>query len=153
MTANESLLKYLEALSTSYEELASASSKASDRGAKLSKQLTEEVVAGQREAISLAKQIAADPDHLMTASVSAVTEAAVAAQTRALAFAQMAYQEAVVASTEGRSAAERIAKANQATADAAIELSKSWAAFNPMAELFVRTSESMMQAAGLQPKS
>ena len=53
----------------------------------------------------------------------------------------MAYSETIVASAEGRELAEKIAKANQATADAAIELTKSWAAFNPMAELFVRSME------------
>jgi hypothetical protein len=146
--ANEALQKYLAALGTSFEELASAATKASDRGTKLSKQFSDEVIAAQKEAIKLASKIAADPDHMLTASVSALTEAAVTGQTRALAFAQMAYQEAVSSGTEGRTLTESVAKANQATTDAALELAKSWAAFSPTADFWVKSVEATMKAAG-----
>lgn len=146
--ANEALQKYLAALGSSYEQLASAATKASDRGTKLSKQFSEEVVAAQKEALKLATKIAADPDHLLTASTSAMTEAAVAGQTRALAFAQMAYQEAVSAGSEGRTVTEEVAKANQMTSDAAMELAKSWAAFSPTADFWVKSVEATMKAAG-----
>ncbi len=146
MTANESLKKYLDALGASYELLGTAASSAGDRGVKIGKQFTDELMAGQREALELAKKLAADPASASNTYVSSVTESAVSAQTRALMFAQLAYQEAVSAGSEGREFAEKIAKANQATADAAIELTKSWAAFNPMAELFVRGMESATAA-------
>lgn len=146
MTANESLQKYLEALSANYELLGSAASAASDRGVKFGKVFADEIMAGQKDALALAKRLAADPT-AATASYASITEAAVSAQTRALAFAQLAYTETVTASAEGRDLAEKIAKANQATADAAIELTKSWAAFNPMAELFVRSMEATAAAA------
>ncbi len=150
MPASESLQQYISALSHSYDELAAAVSSASDRGVKLSKQFTEEVVAAQKEAFKLAGKIAADPDHLLTASTAALTEAAVTGQTRAFAFAQMVYQEAVSGGTEARTFSEGFAKANQATSDAALELGKSWAAFTPTADFWVKGMEASMKAAGLK---
>ena len=55
MTANESLQKYLEALSSSYELLGSAASAASDRGVKFGKIFTDEIMACPKDALALAK--------------------------------------------------------------------------------------------------
>jgi hypothetical protein len=146
-TTAAALQRYLQALSESYEVLAEATDKATDRNAKVTKRLSSEVMAGQREVLELAKKLAADPDHVASASFAGVTEAAVAAQSRALAFAQMAYQEATGVSTEAREFAEKLAKANQETTAAAIELSRTWAGLNPFTEVFLKGFEASAQAA------
>ena len=56
--------------------------------------------------------------------------------------------EAVATTTEGRTVAEQVAKANQATTDAAVELAKSWASFSPTADFWVKSVEATMKAAG-----
>jgi len=136
MNASDAAIKYLDALSTSYEVLSDAMTKAGERGFKLSKQVAAEVSVGQREAVQLAKKIAADPDQLMSSAYSGMTEAAVAAQSRAFAFAQVAYQEALGAGGETRDLTEKLTKVNRETAEAAMELSRSWVGGAPMAEMF-----------------
>jgi hypothetical protein len=149
-TSAAALQKYLQALSESYEVLAEASNKANDRGAKIAKQLSTEVQAGQREVLELAKKLSADPEHMASASFAGVTEAAVAAQSRALAFAQLAYAEATGIGSEARDFSEKLAKTNQQTAEAALELSRTWSAMNPFADVFLKSFEASVQAASAQ---
>ena len=146
-TSAEALQRYLQALGNAYDVLADATTKASDRGASVSKRLATEVIAGQKAVIELAKKVSTDPEQFMSASFAGVTEAAVAAQSRALAFAQLAYQEATGASSEAREVAEKVAKANQDAARAAIDLSRTWAGLNPFAEVFLKGFEASVQAA------
>jgi hypothetical protein len=146
-TSAAALQNYLQALSESYEVLAEAANKATDRGAKATKQLSTEVQAGQREVLELAKKLSTDPEHLASASFAGVTEAAVAAQSRALAFAQLAYAEATGMSSEAREFSEKLAKTNQQTAQAALELSRTWTAMNPFADTFLKSFEASVQTA------
>jgi hypothetical protein len=146
-TSSAALQRYLQALSQGYEVLAEATEKATDRNAKITKRMSAEVIAGQREVLELAKKLSADPDHIASVSFAGVTEAAVAAQSRALAFAQLAYQEATGVSSEAREFTEKMTKANQETAEAAIELSRTWAGLNPFAEVFLKGFEASVQAA------
>jgi hypothetical protein len=148
MSSNEALTKYLEALNKSYEVLAEAAVKASERGARVSKQLTNEILAGQRDVFALSKKVAAEPDHFASNSYAGLTEAAVAAQSRALAFAQAAYSEALTAGTESKEFADKLAAANKETAQAANELARSWATLNPLTEIWASNVEAFMKAAG-----
>ena len=146
MSSSDAVTSYLDAVSTSFELLAAAGAKATERGTKVSKKFTDQAMASQREALEFAKKLAADPEHLLSSSYATVTESAVTAQTRALAFAQMVYQEALESSTESRDLAEKLAAANKATADAASELSRTFASMNPMTEFMSRGAESAMEA-------
>jgi hypothetical protein len=121
--------------------------KANERGARVSKQVTAEILAGQREVFALSKKVAAEPEHLSSTSYAGLTEAAVAAQSRALAFAQAAYQEALSASTENKELAEKLAQSNKETAQAASELARSWATLNPLTEMFAGNVEAFMKTA------
>src|SRR5205814_5057986 len=138
--------------SNSYDIIAEAATKASDRGIKVSKQLTDEVMNAQREALSFAKKVAVDPDHFMSSSYIGLTESAVTAQSRALAFAQVAYQEALAAGSETRETAEKLAKVNRETAEAAVELSRGWSSMSPIAEMFFKGMETW-QAAATGPRN
>ena len=146
MSSSEAVTNYLDALGTSFELLAAAGAKASERGTRVSKKFTEQAMASQREALEFAKKLAADPEHLLSSSYSTVTESAVTAQTRALSFAQMVYQEALESSSDSRELSEKLAAANKQTADAATELSKTFASMNPMTEFLSRGAESAMEA-------
>lgn len=146
MTSSEAVTKYLDSLGASFELLAAAGAKSSERGTRVSKKFTDQALASQREAIEFAKKLAADPEHMLSASFSSVTESAVTAQTRALAFAQMVYQEALESSSESRELSEKLAAANKATADAAAELSRSFASMNPMTEYMTNQVETAMAA-------
>ena len=136
VSSQEALQRYVQALSNAYEVLAEATSSSTDRNVKVSRQLSEQVMAGQRDLLELAKKVAADPEHFLSASYSGLTETAIAAQSRALAFAQLAYQEAVAAGAESRDVAEKLTRANRETAEAAADLGRQWGSLNPFAEMF-----------------
>ncbi len=144
---NEAVTKYLDAVGTSFELMAAAGTKASERSARVSKKFAEQTLASQREALSFAKKLAEDPDHMMSASYSSLTESTVQAQTRAISFAQLVYQEALESSAEGRELSEQMVEANKVTAEAATELSRAWASMNPLTEFVMRTAETGMEAA------
>src|SRR5690554_3380698 len=97
--STEAVTRYLDALGTSFELLAAAGTKATERGTRVSRKFADQALASQREAIEFAKKLAEDPDHFLSASYSSLTESTVTAQTRALSFAQMLYQEALESST------------------------------------------------------
>lgn len=145
--AATAMTKYLEAMSTSFEILAEVGAKANERGTRVSKKFTDQAMAAQREALALAKKLADDPDHMLSASYSSLTESAVTAQTRALSFAQMIYQEALESSSEARELGEKLVEANKETAAAAAELSRTWVSMNPFTEFVARGMESGMEAA------
>lgn len=142
--------QYFEALLASYDALARAIEQANERGLGLSRQLLAEVTAAQRQALDLAKQVAADPSD-MAAAYSAIMESAVAAQSQALDFTQTAYKEAVAASGEAREALDSLLSASRTAAEAALELSREWQASNPWADLFQKGMESFTAAASGAP--
>jgi len=145
--AETAVTKYLEAMSTSFEILAEVGSKATERGSRVSKKFSDQALTAQRESLALAKKLAEDPDHMLSASYSSLTESAVTAQTRALSFAQLMYQEALESSSEARELGEKLVEANKETAAAAAELSRTWASMSPFTEFVVRGMESTMEAA------
>lgn len=145
MSNNSQTEQYFEALLASYDALARAIEQANERGLNLSRQLLAEVTAAQRQALDLARQVAADPSDMATA-YSAIMESAVAAQSQALDFTQSAYKEAVAASGEAREALDSLLNASRTAAEAALDLSREWQASNPWAELFQKGIDSFTAA-------
>lgn len=149
--ANEQAQKYFDTLIANYDIFVDAIEKANERGIKVAKELASDVVKGQREALELGKKFAGEPTDYAQ-YYTAVLEATTAAQGRALAFTQNAYQEALAASTDAREVVQQLVEANKATAQAAIEVAKNWAAANPMADMVKKGFEAMQPAAAPKAK-
>lgn len=148
--ANEQAQKYYDSLISSYDILVDAISKANERGIKVAKELATDVAKGQREALELGKKLAGEPTDYAQ-FYTAVLEATTAAQGRALAFTQSAYQEALNASGDARDVVQKLVEANRETAQAAVEVAKNWAAANPMADMMKKGFEATQ--AGAAPKA
>lgn len=146
MASNEYVQKYYDSLIASYDLLVDAVAKANDRGIKVSKQFATDVAKGQREALELGRKLAAEPSDLGQ-FYTAVLEATTAAQGRALAFTQTAYSEALGASGEARETVEKLVKANQDTAKAAVEVARTWTTANPMVDMVKKGYAAMQPAA------
>ena len=144
MATTEPVQKYFDTLLQSYDILVEAVEKANERGAKLSRQFTSEVVKGQRDAIALGKKFASEPTDVGQ-FYTTLLENTTAAQGRAMEFAQAAYQEAVEAGTDARETMTKLAAANQETAKAAIEAARSFAGANPFAEVMQKGFEAFSQ--------
>ena len=146
MTSKSRTDEYFDALLASYDALAKAIEQANERGLTLSRQLLTEATAAQRQAIERARQAAANPAD-MASAYSAVMEAAVAAQSQALAFAQTSYKEALAAGAEAREALDNLLGASRSAAEAALNLSREWQASAPWADLFQKGMASFAGAA------
>ncbi len=144
--ANEQAQKYYDSLISSYDILVDAIAKANERGIKFAKEFATDVAKGQREALELGKKFAGEPTDY-SQFYTAVLEATTAAQGRALAFTQSAYQEAITAGGDAREVVEKLVEANKETAQAAIEVTRSWATANPMADMVKKGFEAMQPAA------
>lgn len=151
MASNEYVQKYYDSLITSYDLLVDAVAKANERGIKVSKQFATDVAKGQREALELGRKLAGEPSDLGQ-FYTAVLEATTAAQGRALAFTQTAYQEALGASGEARETVEKLVKANQDTARAAVEVARTWATVNPVVDMVKKGFEAMQPVAAKPAK-
>ena len=151
MASNEYVQKYYDSLIASYDLLVDAVAKANDRGIKVTKQFASDVAKGQREALELGKKLAGEPSDLGQ-FYTAVLEATTAAQGRALAFTQTAYSEALGASGEARDTVEKLVKANQDTAKAAVEVARTWTTANPMVDMVKKGFEAMQPAAAKTTK-
>jgi hypothetical protein len=136
--------KYFDSLLASYDILVDAVEKAGERGLKVSRQLTTDVIKGQREAIELGRKLASEPTDAGS-FYTALLESATDAQNRALTFAQDAYQEALSAGADARETIEKLVAANQETTLAAVEAARSFAAANPWADALRRGFETLAQ--------
>jgi hypothetical protein len=143
--ANDQIQKYYNSLLASYDVLVDAVTRANERGFSVTKQFASDVARGQREALELGKKLAAEPAD-MNHVYAAVLEATTAAQGRALAFTQAAYQEAVTASGEAREVVQKLVDANKETAQAAVEVARAWATANPVADVVKKSFEAMQPA-------
>ncbi|MEO8538811.1 MAG: hypothetical protein ABI577_03655 [bacterium] len=151
MASNEYMQKYYDSLIASYDVLTDAIAKANDRGMKVTKQFASDVAKGQREALELGKKLAGEPSDIGQ-FYTAVLEATTAAQGRALAFTQTAYQEALGATGEARDVVEKLVKANQDTAKAAVDAARTWTTANPMTDMIKKGFEAMQPAAAKTAK-
>lgn len=146
MAINDQVQKYYDALIETYDVLVDAIEKSNERGIKMSKQFATDVIKGQREALELGRKLAAEPTDFGQ-FYSTVLEATTAAQGRALAFTQAAYQEAIGASTDTREAIQKLVEVNREASSAAVKVAQSWATANPVVETFRRTMETFTPAA------
>jgi hypothetical protein len=146
MTDNEQAKKYYDALIASYDVMTDALNKASEQGIKVSSQIAQDIANGQREALELGKKLATETKDLGEL-YTALVEATTAAQGRALTFAQYTYQEAMESGTQGREYVEKLIEANKETSKAAVELARTWATANPLADMMRKGMEAMSPAA------
>jgi hypothetical protein len=145
MVANEPVQKYYNALVASYDILTDAIAKANERGLKVTKQFSTDVAKGQREALELGRKLATEPTDVGQ-YYTAVLEATTAAQGRALAFTQVAYEEALGAGGETRQTVEKLVEANRETAQAAVEVARKWSTANPVADVLRKNMENFAAA-------
>jgi hypothetical protein len=136
--------RYFDTLIESYDILAQAAKQASTHGIKLGQQLSDDVAAAQREALQVAKNIAADPGDVGKA-YNAMLESTLSAQGRALNFAQLMTQEALDASGETRQALDRLTKANRQTAEAAVAAFRDFASTGGVPEFFKQAMSTWSQ--------
>lgn len=92
---------YLDTLSENHAKFAETMKEGRERARRISEELTAAFVAGQRDLLGLARQIAANPTD-MAASSKAVMDAAAAAQERSLTLGKLVYSEQVEAGAEVR---------------------------------------------------
>jgi L-amino acid N-acyltransferase YncA len=130
MAVSPALQTYLDAVLQGYEVVAEAVARAESLGIQISRQLRNEATIGRYEAQELAAAVAADPEEVLGPDYRALTEAAIATQSRALAFVELAYLQATAASDESRDIAERLSQATSRVAEAAEALSP------PLADLW-----------------
>ena len=145
MSSTDKSEAYFEALIKSYDALALAIEKVSERGGDISKQFRSDLAARQREAIDLARKVAAEPANVAVA-YSAIMEATVSAQSQALEFSQAAYKQTAAADSEAREAVEVLLSASRTAAEAALELSRDWQSSNPWADMFRKNMEAFTAA-------
>ncbi|WP_322818290.1 hypothetical protein [Tepidiforma sp.] len=151
-TATETIQKYYDALIEGYDLLVDAIEKANERGIKVSRQLAADVIAGQREALQLGKKLAAEPTDLGQL-YAGILEATTAAQGRALAFTQVAYQEALASGADARELIKKLAEANRETAAAAVEVARQWATANPFADMMKKGLEAFQPSSTANTKN
>jgi len=152
LAESDPIQKYFDSLLASYDILVEAVEKATDRGIKVSRQLTQDVVQGQREAIELGRKFATQPtdyQQLYSALLSSATEA----QGRALAFTQTAYQEAIAAGADARETVQKLVEANRETARLAMEAARTFATANPWGEAFAKAAETFTRPASAETKA
>jgi hypothetical protein len=145
MASNDQAQKYYDALIESYDILTGAIATAGERGIKITKQFASDVAKGQREALELGRKLSAEPTDIAQ-FYSAVLEATTAAQGRALSFTQVAYQEALGASTDTRDTIQKLVEVNREASKAAVKAVQNWTTANPFAESFKRTMEAFTAA-------
>jgi hypothetical protein len=140
--ANDYAQKYFDALISNYDLITEAITKANERGLKVSQRFATDVAKGQREALELGKKLALSPNDVGQV-YAALIESSTAAQGRALAFTQIAYQEALAAGVDARDTVQKLVEANNETTKAAVEFARAFATSNPFAEVVRQTMEAV----------
>lgn len=143
---------YFAALREGYEVMAGAVKDASARSAQASERLLAEIEAGQRDALALAEKVAANPANAAENYTSAL-ETALAAQDRALAFAQQIYSRAGDTGEEGRATFEKIFSAGRSISEAAVELSRDWMSDSSWSDAWRQGFDAMNAAAAAVPNA
>jgi L-amino acid N-acyltransferase YncA len=119
--------QYLDAIKRGYLLLAEAAERADQLGTTIPQQLANDIEIGRFQASELADAVANDADTMLSPPYLPLTEEAIASQSRALAWVEMAYLDALRAHDEQHELPDDLATVNQDAADAASALSRSWA--------------------------
>jgi len=116
--------KFFDALNNSYDALLGAIESGSERGYRVSKDFLEEARKAQREAVDLAKKLVEAPTDV-AGFYGAIVEATSKAQNRTLELAREWLGELGDTGKEARDAIQKVMKANQAAARAAVDAASS----------------------------
>jgi cellobiose-specific phosphotransferase system component IIA len=116
--------KFFDALNDSYDALLGAIEAGRERGYKVSKDFIEEARKAQREAMDLGKKLVEAPTDV-AGFYGAVVEATSKAQSRTLELAREWLGELGDSGKEARDAMQKVMKANQAAARAAVDAARS----------------------------
>lgn len=119
--------QYLAALKRGYELLAEAAAKAEELGTNLPQRLKNEINIGRWQALELTDALETDAENVLNPPYLPLFTEAIASQSRALAWVEMAFLEASQASEERLELTEELAEVNRDAAAAAASLSHSWA--------------------------
>ena len=123
MPETESQEKLFDALNESYDAIIQAIKAGNERGYRFSKTLIEEVEKGQGEVLELARKWAKAPTDA-PGLLGSVVEAMAKAQGRGLVLARDWLAEVSDSRTEARDAMQRVVSANQAAAQAGVEVAR-----------------------------
>jgi L-amino acid N-acyltransferase YncA len=118
--------RYLQALRDGYVVFEEAIAAAANVGAQIPERLLNETSIGRFQLSELIREFEADPQSLLSPPYAPLTEAAVLSQSRALAFVELWYRDALKESASAPEVQERLARANEAAAGAAGDLSAAW---------------------------
>jgi hypothetical protein len=116
--------KFFNALNESYDALLGAIEAGSERGYRVSKDFVEEARKAQREAVDLGKKLVEAPTDV-AGFYGAVVEASSKAQSRTLELAREWLGELGDSGKDARDAIQKLMKANQAAARAAVDAARS----------------------------
>ena len=116
--------KFFSALNESYDALLGAIETGSERGYRVSKDFVEEARKAQRETVDLGKKLVEAPTDV-AGFYGAVVEATSKAQSRTLELAREWLGELGDSGKEARDAIQKVMKANQAAARAAVDAARS----------------------------
>lgn len=141
---NAPLNRYFEAINASYDALVETAESGTKHGSAVWARLLEDSRAAQREALTFSEQVFEKPADPQTYSV--VLQAAMKSQERALAFAKVLFEEASSTGAETRNGLERVFAANRTAAEAAAELTRSFAGDGSFVEAWRKSVEAMTAA-------
>lgn len=99
--AAQALNNYLDALASGHEQLAASLKCGRARAQRVTEEVSEILVAGQRDALAIARQLCDQPGDLR-ATAKLVMDAVTAAQERALKFGKLVYEEQAEAGSEAQ---------------------------------------------------
>jgi hypothetical protein len=116
--------KFFNALNESYDALLGAIETGSERGYRVSKDFVEEARKAQREAVDLGKKLVEAPTDV-AGFYGALVEATSKAQSRTVELAREWLGELGDSGKEARDAIQKVMKANQAAAGAAMDAARS----------------------------
>jgi len=122
-TQKNSVDKYFDALTESYDAIIEAIKMGNERGFRISNNLLAEAQKGQREAVEVGKRLAEDPTDLAGA-YRAMMESATKAQGRTLEFARQVFDELSQSRDESRQVWEKVFTAQRTAGEAAVEAAR-----------------------------
>ncbi len=123
MPKSETVDKFFDAVTESYEALLDAAKSANDRGYRVSRRLIDEIEYGQREAVGLTRRVAGAPQDIAGSFSSAVRNLT-DAQGRVLDLTRQLLDEATDSGREGRDTMRKVIEANRSAGQAAIEATR-----------------------------
>jgi hypothetical protein len=140
-TGTEPINRYFEALNASYDALVAAAESGSKHGNAVWSRVLADSRVAQKEALGLSEQVAGKPADAQT--YSALLEATMKSQERALGFAKLLFDEVSSSTADARAALEGVIAANRTAAEAAAEVTKVWGGDSTFTDAWRKGVEAM----------